>query len=147
MVVILASGVSVLAQNKTYESPDKNLRSVVIPVGMKGYAAYESRVEIRTFGGRVLRWRSFASPDHSHGEGVGHAEWSADGQFFIFNTSSSGGHQPWHVATYFYGRRENKFYSLDALIGSITSDFKLAAQDTLVITRFNFNKNERKRSC
>jgi hypothetical protein len=70
MVVILASGISVLGQNKTYESPDKSLRVVLIPVRMKGYAADESRVEIRTLGGRVLRWRSFASRDHNHGEEI-----------------------------------------------------------------------------
>ena len=144
LVIILASGSSVFAQEKTYASPDKRLRGILIPVENKGSAAYESRLEIRTAGGRVLRWRSFASPDHNHGEGVARAEWSADGQFFIFNTISSGGHQPWHIATYFYSRRKNKFYSLDRFIGPITSDFKLAAQNTVMTTRFNFNRNEEK---
>ena len=144
IVVMLAGGIPALSQGKSYGSPDKSLSAVIIPVGMKGYETYESRVEIRTSAGRLLRWRSFASPGHNHGEGVGHVQWSADGQFFVFNTFSSGGHQPWHTATYFYSRRANKFYSLDAFVGSITSDFNLEDLSTVVTTRFNFDKNEEK---
>ncbi|MFN2454463.1 MAG: hypothetical protein ABR577_09605 [Pyrinomonadaceae bacterium] len=144
IVILLASSISVLAQTKIHPSPDKSLRAVIIPVGNKGYESEESRVEIRTPYRKVLRWRSFASPDGQHGGGVHHAEWSLDGQFFIFNVFSSGGHQPWHVATYFYIRRNNKFYSLDAFIGPITSDFKLQGRNTVVATRFNFDRNEEK---
>src|SRR6267142_4156780 len=111
---ILAGSISAFAQNKVYVSPHRELRVSIIPVGANGYEAYESCIEIRNFRGRLLSRRSFASPDHSHGEGVGHAEWSSDGRFFVFNTFSSGGHQPWHVSTYFYSVRSNKLYSLDA---------------------------------
>src|SRR6266446_5664173 len=95
---------SVPPQSRTYDSPDKRLRVIVIAVGQRGYKWYESRVEIRTSNGTVLRYRSFSSIDGEHGKGVGRAEWSTDGQFFVFNTSSSGGHQPWHIPTYFYSR-------------------------------------------
>ncbi len=144
ILFLSATGISALAQNKIHESPDKSLRAVIVPVGNKGYESEESRVEIRTSHGRLLRWRNFASSDGQHGGGVDHAEWSSDGQFFIFNVSSSGGHQPWHVATYFYSRRSNKIYSLDAFVGSITSDFKLEERNTVVTTRFNFDKMEEK---
>lgn len=144
VIVILANCLSAFAQKETYNSPDKKIRALIIPVGEKGYENYESRVEIRTSRGKLLRMRSFASYDRNHGEGVSHAEWSMDGQFFIFNTFSSGGHQPWHVTTYFYSRRSNRFYSLDAFIGSITSDFTLEGRNTIVTTRFNFKKNHDK---
>jgi hypothetical protein len=140
--ILAATGISVFAQNRIQESPDKHLRAVIIPVGEKGYESRESRVEIRTSRGRLLKRKSFFSKDHNHGEGVGRAEWSSDRQFFVFNTSSSGGHQPWHVATYFYSRQKNRVYSLDAFVGPITSDFKLERRDTVVTTRFNFKKNE-----
>ena len=135
IVLLLVSSISVLAQSTVYESPDKSLKAVIIPVGMKGYEIYESRIEVHTSGRRLLQRRSFASSDHNHGEGVGHAEWTSDGQFFVFNTFSSGGHQPWHVATYFYSLRKNKFYSLDRFIGPISSDFKLEGSNTVVVTR------------
>lgn len=144
IAVILTSGVSVFAQNQTYPSPNKELQALIIPVGARGYEAYESRVEIRARSGRLLRRRSFVSRDHNHGEGVGHAEWTLDGRFFVFNTNSSGGHQPWHVATYFYSVRSNKLYSLDALVGPVTSDFKVDAANTLLTTRLNIKDDEKK---
>jgi hypothetical protein len=143
MAVILCS-TSVLAQNQTYDSPDKRLQVIVVAVGKKGYRNSESRVEIRTSDGRVLRHRSFSSPDGEHGEGVGRAEWSADGQFFVFNTSSSGGHQPWHIPTYFYNRKRNRFFSLDDYIGQVTSDFKIGRRNMISTTRFNARRNEQK---
>jgi len=141
--VILCSA-SVHAQSQTYNSPDKRLRGIVVTLGEKGYKNSESRVEIRTPNGRVLRYRSFSSPDGEHGEGVDRAEWSADGQFFVFNTSSSGGHQPWHIPTYFYSRKRNRFFSLDDYIGPVTSDFKIGKRNMVSTTRFNFKQNREK---
>ena len=122
------------AQTKSFDSPNKTTRAVIIPVGAKGYEASESRVDIRSASGRLLRRKSFQSRDHNHGEGVAHAEWTADGRIFVFNTFSSGGHQPWHWFTYIYSVRTNRFYSLDSRVRAITSDFKLSG-DTLLTTR------------
>ena len=144
IVLLLVPSISVLAQNTIYESPDKSLKAVIIPVGIKGYEASESRIEVHTSGRRLLQRRSFASSDHNHGEGVGHAEWSSDGQFFVFNTFSSGGHQPWHFTTYFYSLRKNKFYSLDRVVGPISSDFRLEGPNTVVTTRLDFDKGGKK---
>ncbi len=135
IVILLACVAPALAQSKSYESPDKRLRAVVIPTRAQDHKIYESRVEIRTSGARLLRYRSFASPDHEHGEGVVHGEWSADGLFFVFDTSSSGGHQPWHFPTYFYSRGADRFYSLDDFVGSITSDYKLEGRSTVATSR------------
>jgi hypothetical protein len=144
IALLLVSSISVPAQKSIYESPDRSLKAVIIPVGIKGYETYESRIEVRTSGRRLLRRRSFASSDHNHGEGVGHAEWTSDGQFFVFNAFSSGGHQPWHFTTYFYSLRKNKFYSLDRVIGPISSDFRLEGSNTVVTTRLDFDKGGRK---
>jgi hypothetical protein len=121
------------AQPKSIDSPNKRTRAVIIPVGAKGCEASD-RVEIRSESGRLLRRKSFQSRDPNHGEGVAHAEWTADGRIFVFNTNSSCGHQPWHWFTYIYSIRTNRFYNLDSTVGAVTSDFKLSG-DTLLTTR------------
>jgi len=136
-IAILISGVVAVAETKSYESPSKRIRALIVPVGA------ESRVEIRSRSGALLRQRNLVSPDQNHGECVEHAEWTSDGRFFVFTTSSSGGHQPWHVATYFYSVSRNRFYSLDAIVGSIISDFTLR-DDTLLTTRLGLNLDDRK---
>jgi hypothetical protein len=136
-LIILAlffSSVAAVGQSKSYESPSKAIRALIVPVGSKGHENSESRIEIRSSAGRLLRYLDFVSADHNHGEGVGHAQWTSNGRFFVFITSSSGGHQPWHVATYFYSVAHNRFYSLDARVGPIVSDFTLQG-DVLVTTR------------
>ena len=143
-VVILGSGTGLLAQNGSFESPDRKLRAVIIPVGGPGYETHESRVEIRTQTGRLLWQRSFASQDHNHGEGVGHAQWTLDSRFFVFNTSNSGGHQPWHKPTYFYSIASHKLYSVDAIIGPVASDFKVDSSNALSTTHLSLNDNENK---
>ena len=139
---ILFLAVGAFAQPTSYESPNKRVRALVVPVGAKGYEARESRVDIRSSSGTLLRSKSFWSRDHNHGEGVDHAEWTTDGRFFVFNTSSSGGHQPWHVSTYVYDIRANKLRSADSIVGPITSDFELRGS-TLVTTRMGATADEK----
>ena len=144
LVLTLVISARLIAQEKVYESPDHARRAVIIPVGKKGFENQESRIEIRAADGRLWRWRSFASADGEHGQGVLHSAWTSDGQFFVFNAPSSGGHQPWNLATYFYSRGENRFYHLDDFIGAVTADFTLEGQDTVRTTRFNFAKQKEK---
>jgi len=140
IVLLLAGLQPAEAKTNVYSSPDKSLRAVILPACKKGT---ESRVEIRDASGKPLRWKSFASNDCEHGQGVDHAEWTADSQFFVFNVGNSGGHQPWHVGAYFYNRSENRFYSLDDYIGPVTSDFTIEGRNVVKTTRFNFEaKNE-----
>src|SRR5438094_10078504 len=89
MILVLVG--ATFGQPTSYESPNKKLRALIISLG----ESHESRVEIRSSSGVLLRPKSFASHDHNHGEGVAHAAWSADGRPFVFNTKSSCGHQPW----------------------------------------------------
>ena len=136
------SAFSAFAQTKSYDSPDKKIRAVIVAVGAKGYETYESRVDMCSSSGGLLLTKSFWSRDHNHGEGVDHVAWTADGRFFVFNTSSSGGHQPWHVSTYFYDARKNRLRSLDSFVGPITSDFRLRGS-TLVTTRIGKTGDEK----
>lgn len=137
-LVILISVVVAFAQTKSYESPSTNIRALIVPVGA------ESRVEIRSASGALLRRKSFVSSDHNHGEGVDHAQWTSDGRFFVFTTRSSGGHQPWHVATYFFSLARNRIYSLDAVLGRpVISDFTLR-HNRLLTTRMGINQDDPK---
>jgi hypothetical protein len=134
--------IGLFAQTKSYDSPNKKVHALIVAVGARGYETHESRLDIRASSGALLRSKSFWSRDHNHGEGVDHAEWTTDGRFFVFNTSSSGGHQPWHVSTYVYDARTNKLRSLDSIVGPITSDFDLRGS-TLVTTRMVTNADEK----
>src|ERR1044072_4538886 len=128
ILFILLTGTTGLAQTKTFLSPHTRTRALIVSIGP------ESRVDIRSSSGALWRRKDFTSPDRSHGEAVAHAQWTADGRFFVFTTGSSGGHQPWHVATYFYSVGRNRFYSLDAIVGATVSDFALRG-DVLTTTR------------
>jgi len=134
--------IGVFAQTKAYDSPNKKIRALIVAVGAKGYETLESRLDIRSSSGALLRRKCFCSRDHNHGEGIEHAEWTTGGRFFVFNTSSSGGHQPWHVSTYVYDARTNKLRSLDSIVGPITSDFDLRGS-TLVTTRMGMSHDEK----
>ncbi len=114
---------------RTRISPDGTLRARIVPVGKEGR---ESRIEIRDIKNQsILTTRSFASSDGEHGESVAHAVWSPNSRFFVFNTYSSGGHQPWHSPTYFYSVRDNVIRKLDDYIGPITADFQLRPPDVI----------------
>ena len=129
IVLVVAS-----AQTKSYESPNKKLRALIVTVGLPPSEGSGSQIEIRSNRGTVLRRKSLTPANHDPGQGVGHAEWTSDGRLFVFNTEWSGGHQPWHSFTYVYSVRRNRFFNLDATVGAITSDFTLRG-DTLVTTR------------
>jgi hypothetical protein len=136
ILILLVSSVNTFGQTKSYVSAHKGIQALVVPVGT------ESRVEVRSSTGVLLRRRNFTSPDQQHGERVDHVEWTADGRFLVFTTSSSGGHQPWHVATYFYSVSRNRFYSLDAIVGATVSDFALRG-DVLTTTRLGATPEDR----
>jgi hypothetical protein len=137
ILFILVNSVAIFGQTKSYVSAHKGIRAWVVPVGP------ESRLDIRSASGMLLRRKDLTSRDQSHGEHVDHVEWTADGRFLVFTTSSSGGHQPWHVATYFYSVGRNQFYSVDAIVGAIISDFALRG-DVLSTTRLGVNLDDPK---
>lgn len=120
-----------------YRSPDKALIARVLPIGKSGWEWAESRVEIRNRNGRLLRFVSFASADHEHGEGVNYGAWTPDSMYFVFSTSSSGGHQPWHGPAYFFSRRHNLIRRLDDYIG-VGPDliFSVSAPDIVHINTY-----------
>jgi hypothetical protein len=116
-------------------SPDQQLRACVLSVGRHPNPPFnESRVEIRNMKGAGLATKDFKSPDGEHGRNVQKDEWSADAQFFVFSTASSGGHSPWHWQTYFYDRKANTFREVDDFTGPVIKrNFKLTAPDWIEV--------------
>ena len=128
-----------------YPSPDGTLVARVLPIGRSGWEWAESRVEIRSRGGKLLQSVSFASADREHGEGVAHAAWTPDSRFFVFNTSFSGGHMPWHGPAYLYVRRKNRFRRLDDYIGpGPCLPFSVAVPDVVRINAYDPIVNARR---
>jgi len=73
------------------------------------------------------------------------AAWSSDGRFFVFATTSSGGHSSWHMPTYIYDSSSSRIYSIDDTIGNTTDDnpqFELSKSDVLKIRFWNGTKAE-----
>ena len=55
--------------------------------------------------------------------------WSPDSRFFVYSTTSSGGHSVWHVYTFCYHRMLNEVFLLDDLVGGplVDPDFYFTA--------------------
>jgi len=116
-------------------APDHKLRACLLSVGKSGPPFNESRIEIHDTQDRLLATKDFKSSDGEHGRNVQKAEWTADSQFFVFSTASSGGHSPWHWQTYFYDRRKNVFKELDDFTGPVIKrDFILTPPDKVEVT-------------
>lgn len=124
-------------RDRVYRSPGGRLTAHVIGIGNRGFEDQESRIELRTVSGRAVRSHSFRSADGQHGYGVGHAQWSRIGRWFVVNCSSSGGHMPWNSPIWVFDRRTRRFYDLQRWIGPVTSDFRLVGADGVATTRMN----------
>gem|GEM_PF-6864774 len=118
----------------SYPSPDGSLIAQNDDCG-------EPESEIQILKPNKLSVYQKTSPDVRAGQGwpVEYAAWTPDSKFFVFNTTSSGGHGPWHAPTYFYSREDNKIYSLDDRIGAVESSnvshaFSLKAPDVIQVT-------------
>jgi hypothetical protein len=122
-----------------YRSPDQKLVVTVTDVNK----AHESRVEIRTTGGKVLLLQDYSSNDMEHGQVILKGEWTPDGEFFVFSMQNTGGHSPLGRPTSFYSRQQNRLYSLDQAIGYITdNNFELQAPNWIITKRLEKTDGE-----
>jgi hypothetical protein len=97
---------------------------------------YESSIRINDFSNKnhFDFDTSFVSVDNENGAGIVQAEWTSDSKFFVFNTSLSGGHHPWHTPTYAYSIDEKRLISLDKTTGPVCSSFKLLPPDYIKLS-------------
>jgi len=94
--------------------------------------------------------RLLASLSLEEGSGVNRAvvttaAWAPDARFFVFATTSSGGHSSWHMPSYVYDVKTSRIYSIDDTIGNTTDDnpqFELSRSDVLKISFWDGKKAE-----
>ena len=125
-LLLLAALAAAADSQKVERSPDRQLGAVVTE-----NASGETLVEFRTAAGRVLLRRDERSSDGQHGQGIVHSGWTADSQWFVASTESSGGHQPWARPLWAYSRARNQVFELDRFGVVAVDAFRLAPPDTV----------------
>jgi hypothetical protein len=120
-------------QQQEYQSPDGKYRALVTPLPKAPHGSGESKIELHSKDAVVLS-ENYGSEDGEHGFGVERAGWTPDSKFFVYSTSSSGGHQGWHFPTYFISVTDFKARKLDDYLGLITNpSFDFIAPDVILI--------------
>jgi hypothetical protein len=138
LYMLLVAGTGLAAPPvRLWPSPDGQLTAHVSGVGNPGFEDEESRIDIRTSVGRLVRSHSFKSVDGRHGYGIVHAEWSGDGRWFVVSCVNSGAHMPWHRPIYVYDRRTRRIFAVDQWVGSVMSDFTMVGSDGIAFKRKN----------
>lgn len=100
-------------------SPDKKYKVVVEPFLFNKSSAEENYIKIYGSNNKVIAEKDFRSKTKKHGYIIQQIQWTPDSKFLIFSGYSSGGHQPWNSPTYFFSTSNQKFYSLDSIIGPV----------------------------
>ena len=126
LALLVVTALSPAQTTKVFTSPDGDLRAVVWTS-----PAYESRVQIQGPSRHVRLTRDETSSDGSHGQGVLHAAWTADSQFFVAGTESTGGHQPWARPIWVYSRAKNRVFGLGEMGAVSVDDFTLKLPDVV----------------
>lgn len=123
-----------------YASPDGALVAL-------NNACGEPQSEIQVWSSKKAPLYRQECPQVREGQGWGviSAAWTPDSKFFVFSTSSSGGHGPWHSPTYAYSRQDNKIFSLDDRIGAVGSEkFTLKTPDVVEVALYDFSTADTK---
>jgi hypothetical protein len=130
---------------RIYPSHDGTLRAVIYPadISLDATPDMESRVVIRTSKGNTLTSKDYSSPRGFNGYYVVTAKWSPDSKFFVYSTSSSGGHSPWQFPIGVYGREAVHGSAKDRIVGfselingnpTLSADFEFTGPHTVVAT-------------
>ena len=114
----LLLGVAQAQSARTYRSPDGTLIATVLAKGKSPAGPKESVVEIRR-AGELLARGDYTSDDGEHGLIVEKVAWTSDSQFFIFMTSSSGGHQPWQSPAFFFSVADRQVHSFSEYLPAV----------------------------
>ncbi len=132
MSLFNAFAISYAAPIQTYKSPNNQLMARV----MSHVTTEESVLDIMTLAnGSIISHQDYTSADGEHGLLIEQAAWTPDSQFFIFTTTSSGGHSSWQSPSYFYRVKDRKLYSFSDFFPAIANtDFTVAKPDLLTIT-------------
>jgi hypothetical protein len=111
-------------EKKSWTSPSGGLVARAKNHKAAGSADYTDWdvVTIYNSAGKILASLSLEEGSGINLAVVTEAIWSPDSRFFAFQTTSSGGHSAWHAPVYIYDANNSLIYSIDDMIGSVTSD-------------------------
>lgn len=132
----LLSGAIVNAdQVNPVRSPDGRFVATIRSIQKAPTGVPEAIIEIKDSGGKLVAREEFTSKDGEHGLCVEKAAWTADSRFFVFTTTSSGGHQPWQFPTFFFDHRDKKIHRFSDFLAPVAAGgFELKAPDVITIT-------------
>src|SRR5262249_27988106 len=122
---------------RIYPLADGVLRALAFPVAVSLYAtpAMDGRVAIRMSKADTLSAKHYSSPRGTNAYYVVDAKWSPDSQFFVYSTSSSGGHSPWSFPMMVYSRQHNRIAGFSDMIKgepTVSGDFHFTGPHTVV---------------
>jgi Tol biopolymer transport system component len=145
-ILVSANAAMAADEDRKWPSPDKSLiAEAVISTEPDRSDLNWDLVKIDNKDGVTV-----ASLSLKEGTGINRAlvedtAWSPDSRFFVFTTSSSGGHSIWHMPTYFYDRRSSLIYSVDDSLSAVASSNRkliFASNDTLELEFYNFENSK-----
>jgi hypothetical protein len=121
---------------RDYLSNDMNFCARIAAVRKLPKQSLESKIQFLDQRGKVLLERDYSSQSGEHGLVIEQASWTPDSKYFVFSTSSSGGHQPWQSLLFVYRCSDNVLLDVqDFLPPVVYSNFTLSEPDfiTLII--------------
>lgn len=108
-------------------------------------SGYEGIVRLNDKSDKNLCIVDYSSEDGNHGYVVEHSKRTADGRFFVWSLSSSGGHQPWHNPTMFFDTKTGRIRLLDDSVkgpGITNTEFELVGKDEIKVDVYPAQRSE-----
>jgi hypothetical protein len=132
---LLSGTIAHADQVDSVRSPDGRFVATIRSIQKATTRIPEAIIEIKDSGGKLVAREDFTSKDGEHGLSLEKAAWTADSRFFVFTTTSSGGHQPWQFPTFFFDHRDKRIHRFSDFLSPIAAgSFELKAPDIITIT-------------
>jgi hypothetical protein len=130
LLILFAVSPSYAEPKRSYLSPDKKLKAVVVAAGNN---CKEDKVAIYQRA-KLLASEDNFSADCEHGQVVEYAGWTKDSRFFVFSMYSSGGHQSWASNVSFFDRKSSSILHFDKYLPPIAdTKYYLKAPDYITL--------------
>jgi hypothetical protein len=100
----------------------------------------ESKIAFYSIEHQALCTLDYSSEDGEHGFGLVKAEWTPDGQYFVFGLSESGSSPVKTPSIFFFSAKNNTILPLDRFLKSLvldSSDFTLKGPNTVLVRAGN----------
>ncbi len=122
---------NIWAETTKVVSPDGKYTAVI-----NTYENDEAFVTVTNKNDKPLAFANFQSQGSEHGKAITSYKWTDDSKFFVFITTSSGGHSPLSTPAYFYSRKSETFRSVDLRAGFSTTggEFKVDSNDVITVS-------------